>query len=85
MEGYIKKDTLIKEASQDGAYGYIDIKQIEELPNEDVRENIKGKWIKHRYEWECSVCGRCELWMNASVYEYCPHCGSYNGDSLLEK
>lgn len=55
------------------------IAEIEKLPAE-VAENKAGHWIEHNedyYFWvECSVCHGERRYGN----EYCPDCGSHNGD-----
>lgn len=48
---------------------------IEALPSAEP-ERKKGKWIIHENYDECSKC-HC---FTAIGLNYCPHCGSYNGD-----
>ena len=51
-------------------------------------ERKKGKWINRSLnilypEWErytCSVCGK-----HSYNYDFCPHCGSYNGGESDDK
>ena len=45
----IDASALIKEANADGAYGYVDAKQIAEAPTVDVVEVVRCKDCKHRY------------------------------------
>lgn len=79
MARYIDADALI-------AYLYdyqdcdIDIpKEIAEFPTADVRENVRGEWMKDgRYmgkNWHrCSICDRAYSY----VYDwnFCPNCGA---------
>ena len=60
---------------------------IERLPSAQP-ERKKGKWINRSLnilypEWErytCSVCGK-----HSYSYDFCPHCGSYNGGENHDK
>lgn len=59
---------------------------IDEQPTADVRENVKGKWVKEnivltsyppQYQWHCSVCGKLLQGFDKSILtNYCPHCGA---------
>ena len=81
MPRYIDADELIKEASKDGAYGYVSAEQIANFPTAEVQEIKHGRWeVKseviggsRKYYIGCSVCG--------AEYEksvnYCPNCGSH--------
>lgn len=58
--------------------------ELNNIPPADVRENVKGKWIKRdqRYvgwiSFECSACGETlELDKATSDdFKYCPFCGA---------
>ena len=45
----IDANALIKEANADGAYGYVDAKQIADAPTVDAVEVVRCKDCKHRY------------------------------------
>ena len=78
----IDANALIKEANADGAYGYVDAKQIADAPTVDAVEVVHGRWLgwgksgTPTYEnyGTCSVCGE-----DAEIYtehrNYCPNCG----------
>ena len=43
----------------------------------DVAEVKHGKWEYVSQNMKaCSLCKKAELWMNAAVYDFCPHCGA---------
>lgn len=79
----IDANALIKEANADGAYGYVDAKQIADAPTVDAVEVVHGRWLgwgksgTPTYEnyGTCSVCGE-----DAEIYtehrNYCPNCGA---------
>ena len=54
----IDANALIKEACADGAYGYVDAKQIADAPTVDAVEVIRCKDCKH-YDgkWLCKISG----------------------------
>ena len=45
----IDANALIKEANADGAYGYVDAKQIADAPTVDAVEVVRCRDCKHRY------------------------------------
>ena len=45
----IDANELIKEANADGAYGYVDAKQIADAPTVDAVEIVRCKDCKHRH------------------------------------
>ena len=49
----IDADALIKEANADGAYGYVDAKQIADAPTVDAVEVVRCRECKH---YEMGVC-----------------------------
>lgn len=79
----IDANALIKEANAEGAYGYVDAKQIADAPTVDAVEVVHGRWLgwgksgTPTYEnyGTCSVCGE-----DAEIYtehrNYCPNCGA---------
>ena len=65
MARLIDANELIKEANADGAYGYVDAKQIADAPTVDAVEVVRCKDCRHM---EKSQYGRyCQIW------------GMYNG------
>lgn len=61
----IDANELMKEANADGAYGYVDAKQIADAPTVDAVEVVRCKDCRHM---EKSQYGRyCQIW------------GMYNG------
>ena len=54
----IDADALIKETNEEGAYGYVDAKQIADAPTVDAVEVIRCKDCKY-YDgkWLCKICG----------------------------
>ena len=56
----IDANALIKEANSDGAYGYVDAKQIADAPTVDAVEVVRCKDCRHM---EKSKYGRyCQIW-----------------------
>ena len=51
----IDANVLIKEANADGAYGYVDAKQIAEAPTVDAVEVVRCQECKYHY-WEQEPC-----------------------------
>ena len=49
MSRLIDADALMDEANSDGAYGYVDAKQIADAPTVDAVEVVRCKDCKHRY------------------------------------
>ena len=47
MARLIDANALIKEANSDGAYGYVDAKQIDEAPTVDAVKIVRCKDCKH--------------------------------------
>lgn len=53
----IDANTLIKEACAEGAYGYVDAKQIADAPTVDAVEVVRCKDCIRRYDTdECPMC-----------------------------
>lgn len=56
----IDANALIKEANSDGAYGYVDAKQISEAPTVDAVEVVRCKDCKHYEIHKPKVLENCE-------------------------
>ena len=78
----IDADALIEEALTEGAYGYVDAKQIADAPTIDAVPVRHGHWIYHPDDLfpndstqECSYCHEEE---SLTLYNdnYCPNCGT---------
>ena len=53
---------------------------LESFPTADVRENVRGKWVKYGKKWTCDKCG--EL-VYDDDHNFCPNCGAYmRGDNV---
>lgn len=81
MARYIDADALLAEAMADGAYGYVDAKQIAEAPAADVAPVRHGRWEMKPDPFGffhdipvCSECG-CTTKMRDKA-AFCPHCGA---------
>ena len=73
----IDANALMKDACAEGAYGYVDAKQIAEAPTVDAVEVVHGRWRCHGDcgVTECSVCG-WSIEEYVGDYAYCPNCGA---------
>lgn len=79
---YVDTDKLI-EFANNTKDKTIDANDIARFPAADVRENVRGEWIRRdsRYvgwiSFDCSVCGETlELDRETSNdFKYCPFCG----------
>ena len=65
--GLIDTDALIKEACAEGAYGYVDAKQIADAPTVDAVPVVRCKDCKYHH-WEQEPC-------HGKIEHYCelPH------------
>lgn len=84
MARLIDADALIKEANADGAYGYVDAKQIADAPTVDAVEVVHGYTIpaeepkKVLLDRKCGICDQLML----STDVFCPMCGAkMDGDA----
>ena len=85
MSRYIDADRLKKELDKSG-YCYNQWLGVEGIidsqPTADVRENVRGEWIKDYRNLlgyqiprkKCSVCGA--IVADVSDYRFCPNCGA---------
>lgn len=58
----IDANALIKEANADGAYGYVDAKQIADTPTMDAVEVVRCRDCKHRYTENCPMYFHDSYW-----------------------
>ena len=58
----IDANALIKEANADGAYGYVDAKQIADAPTVDAVPVIRCRECKHRYTENCPMYFHDSYW-----------------------
>ena len=79
MARLIDADALIKEAYAEGAYGYVDAKQIADAPTVDAVPVRHGRWECQK---PCPVCGEnrfkgldADIWADWEP-PYCPNCGA---------
>ena len=75
----IDADALIEEAYAEGAYGYVDAKQIADAPTVDASPVRHGRWKCNK---PCPVCGEnrfkgldADIWADWEP-PYCPNCGA---------
>ena len=76
----IDADALIKEANADGAYGYVDAKQIADAQTIDAVPVVHGQWENGNPI--CPVCGGnkfrdldADIWCDWQP-DFCPNCGA---------
>ena len=74
----IDGDALMDEANSDGAYGYVDAKQISEAPTVDVITVVHGRWevkvgMNFFKERNCPVCKKR---IESNFWSFCPNCGA---------
>lgn len=74
MSRYIDADLLMPNAEHKGRYDVVSAYDIANTPTADVRENVRGHWIRiaPRY-YKCSECG---VRVNSSFANFCHRCGS---------
>lgn len=65
MARLIDANALIKEANSDGAYGYVDAKQISEAPTIDAVEVVRCKDCKYFETWLCQNEDNYDNWFCA--------------------
>ena len=76
----IDANALIEEANAEGAYGYVDAKQIADAPTIDAVEVRHGYWIPAMHIGDCCYrCSECQFLRDAYLLDignYCPNCGA---------
>ena len=83
MARLIDADVLIDEANSDGAYGYVDAKQISEAPTIDAVEIVRCKDCKYRFKNNGHSKDGCpiidaNIWMDDD--DFCSHGERKEGD-----
>ena len=63
MSRLIDADALMDEANSDGAYGYVDAKQISEAPTIDAVPVVRCRECKHRYTENCPMYFHDFYWL----------------------
>ena len=63
----IDADALIKEACAEGAYGYVDAKQIADAATVDAVEVVRCKDCIHSYDDLCGLCCTCGPYVDCVV------------------
>ena len=58
----IDADALMDEANSDGAYGYVDAKQISEAPTVDAVPVVRCRECKYRYTENCPMYFHASYW-----------------------
>lgn len=66
----IDADTLMDEANSDGAYGYVDAKQISEAPTVDAIPVVRCRECKYRSKDGCPIID-ANIWMDDD--DFCSH------------
>ena len=78
----IDANSLMKEACAEGAYGYVDAKQIADAPTVDAVEVVHGRWIDKGGYAVCTECGGRSGTQYDGVEpiplmtQFCPNCGA---------
>ena len=83
----IDANALIKEANADGAYGYVDAKQIADYPTVDAVEVVRCKDCKHykpqkksaHLENRTNYCNRI-VRIKVQPYDFCTYGERKDGD-----
>ena len=75
----IDADALIEEALTEGAYGYVDAKQIADAPTVDVAPVRHGRWETNSDRPDTLICSVCkcgfDMWKH-DPHNFCPNCGA---------
>ena len=79
MARLIEADELIKEAYAEGAYGYVDAKQIADAPTVDAMPVRHGQWETNSDRSDTLICSVCkcgfDMWKH-DLHNFCPNCGA---------
>ena len=87
MAKLIDADVLMNEANSDGAYGYVDAKQISEVPTIDAVEIVRCRDCKHyrpqkksaHWENRANYCNRI-VTIKTRPYDFCSYGERKDGD-----
>ena len=75
----IDADALIEEALTEGAYGYVDVKQIADAPTIDAVPVWHGHWETNSDKPDTLICSVCkcgfDMWKH-DPHNFCPNCGA---------
>ena len=75
----IDADALIEEALTEGAYGYVDAKQIADTPTVDASPVRHGHWKTNSDKPDTLICSVCkcgfDMWKH-DPHNFCPNCGA---------
>ena len=75
----IDADALIEEALTEGAYGYVDAKQIADVPTIDAAPVRHGHWETNSDRPDTLICSVCkygfDMWKH-DPHNFCPNCGA---------
>ena len=75
----IDADALIEEALTEGAYGYVDAKQIADVPTIDAVPVRHGHWETNSDRPDTLICSVCkcgfDMWKH-DPHNFCPGCGA---------
>ena len=75
----IDADALIEEACAEGAYGYVDAKQIADAPMVDAAPVRHGQWETNSDRPDTLICSVCkcgfDMWKH-DPHNFCPNCGA---------
>lgn len=75
----IDADALIEEALTEGAYGYVDAKQITDAPIIDAVPVRHGHWETNSDRPDTLICSVCkcgfDMWKH-DPHNFCPNCGA---------
>ena len=75
----IDADALIKEALTEGAYDYVDAKQIADAPTIDAVPVRHGHWETNSDRPDTLICSVCkcgfDMWKH-DPHNFCPNCGA---------
>jgi hypothetical protein len=85
----IDAEALMKEANEEGAYGYVDVTQIANAPTIEAKPVVHAHWEeKHSLHHICSECHHDAPYkMNGydameDLSAYCPNCGAQMDESV---
>lgn len=81
----IDAEALMKEANEEGAYGYVDVTQIANTPTIEAKPVVHAHWQKYDDSefCYCSYCGKPSAEDdNVSWHGYCPICGATMDEEL---